>query len=763
MSDRSQPARARAGASGPLRLEELTQLWERGLSLLLREMIAKAWGAPAQSPSALYAAMQRPERARAMLRDMPARERAILQQLAHAGGRMRGESARKALLLRGAGDCARALRQLLELGLILPAPSTQLTVLEHEPLLVHQGFLSMELALTPALYALLTRSHEPGASHAEGHEVPERGEVGAWEGSARLVRRASVEALELDLLHLCAALTRAPLRLNRSGMPNRRSLSRLARGLCLPGLDAGIAHEDLDLSDPEQADYLAFLMALARQLELLSLQDQALLAQPARVEALMCAPEPERNRALLSAIRDVKVWSEVLSHGIAHGLSDEGLVSRQLSITEPNGAPLIGARGYVLSLLRRAHLRGWTPLEALVELGTRFDRDYLPRVLERASVEVSPQAYLRIWLTHALCWMGVVELGEGQDEARVDLMRFTARGMRVLGVEDAPEPAHTTQPCLIVQPNLEVTVLLDAADTADLAKLYQLARRVTLADRAATFRLSAESVQRGYALGLDAAKAAAFLSERGLTPLPESIRVQLEEWERLWRRVMLRADGVLLRHADPDQLDLALEQLRVVWRDRAPHVERLAPDAAFIDHPDPPGLSKLLEQRQGLRLDYMGELPATMRAPDALTLTVQPQALDLVSAHALRQLASLEGQGAGTQRWRLDLDAIHARCGDDALEHLLGWLEPRLVGGVAPAQTLTLRSMMERPPRAILSEPMVLITMEDAQTARLLSEVPQVRALGAQLIADAVLALPAHREAALRALLASLSMTLRRA
>lgn len=568
----------------------------------------------------------------------------------------------------------------------------------------------------------------------QNQDLLERG-LHAHQGEASRVRATSLESLELDLIHLSCALERYPLKLNKSGTPNRRSLARFCQGIVMPSQQ--LTTDGLDLQNPEEIDYLAFLLALLLELGILHCDEQNLTARAHHEPAQrhFTHHEERRNRTLSAAVRNLKHWSEVISAQLSgEGSPSEHQVEAQLSLTQTNGAPLIGARGYLLSVLKRAAPAEWTCQDDLIELCLQLDRDYLPRVLNRTSSPLEPAQYVALFIEHMLFWLGIVELAQDKDD-HTKLVRLTPRGQRWLETHDAPalpEGAHA--PCLIIQPNLEIMVFLDAAPIPVLFKLYKLAERATLADRVATFKLGAESVQRGYSLGLDAAKAIAFFDKHSHTPLDQTLRFQLEDWERVWQRLTLFADGLLLRHQDPDAFDIILGHLQHEWRE-VPELQfiRLSHGSAFVTSPTLEPLTRTIERYPNLIIDHLGYIPPCLHfndLNDPLSFEVNPLHCDFVTSRELEQVAAWERERSKpfTRQYSLDIERIKAKWPEDPLGAALTWLRPRATGpegGMPPATELTLRALLRRPqPRAQLAHDILVIHFNDAHSAELFGAIP---------------------------------------
>ena len=705
---------------GPLSEEEIQWLSGRGLHVTLWRHLATQWDqdsdveaeafaqALAQTPSAA----RKVEAADASLQD-------ILGFVAAEGGRLRGELLRKAYLLRTLEDVTPHIQEALAQGLLVSIPSADQHDLTKDALFDQATYLQTDLALPQGVYA-----HLSGRPASQETWALERGAQGV---RARAISgaHASLDALELNLLHLCDALNAEPLRLNKSGAPNRRSLARFVEGILPPGEADPIG--DLDAQDIAQLDYVAYLLALALALNMIQVQDQSARVEFEPMQAFFARPQDARHRALEGALQNLKAWNEVLSAKLDGDGAQEQDLDAQLSLLTTNGEWLISARGYVLSVLRRAKIgTQWVRLEDVVELCVDLDRDYLPRVLSGYS-DAQPETYVRLCIQRLLGWSGLLEstTDEVTDEA---LIRLSERGHALI----ASQPHADAQgPCLVVQPNFEVMVFLDNAPTPVLFQLYQIATRVTLADRVVTFRLTSQSIQRGYALGMSVERTLAFLNASGHTPLDQTITFQLEDWARMWARVTLYASGVLLRHEDPDAFDLVVGQLKHEWRDRDIELLRLSPGAAFASHVDMDAFERMFTHNPSVVIDYLGHIPACLDFTQGLHFTLRPALCDIITFEEIDSVAQrLPEQGTRLQwHYTLDLDAAAKRWPQDTLEHLLGWLRPRAIGGLGAAQELILRSRLDKAPQAGVREDLLVVHFESAHISELFAQVPRAQDL----------------------------------
>ncbi len=738
----------KSDVGGPLETDELQALFERGYSLSSKRFLAEGWGiAPESEEEAVAVRVTDPDIAEERLEGISKLQRVTLSQVAASGGRMRGENLRRDLLLRGFGDTEAVLRELVVESLLIPLPNPGESELDIEALLEQDAFLQRDLAVTVPLKEWLTEEAESLGPEA----------LDQWSGEIRATHADSIDSLELNLLHFSSLLQKESLRLNIDGTPNRRSLARFGRGITLPG-ESGEAAENLDLNDAVQLDYLSFLLALSLELGFVEQRDQEIVGGFEGVEDYFCADQDERNKLLSSGFRGLKYWSEVESLSLtrAGGPADS---EEHFSQFEPTGEPLIGARGYVLSVLKRARLSQWTPVEAIVDLCAQLDRNYLPRALSKVEPPVAPRRYIEAVLRRGLTWLGVIEFGKSEDD--VEMMRLTARGAKLLGIKVDRDAAQDTGPppgeCLVVQPNFEVMLFLDPAPLHVVYRLYQVGQREKLSERVANFRLTAESVQRGLGMGLVADEVIDTLNEYSHAPLPDTVAFQMRDWERVHRKLELFANGVLLRHADADKLDLLVGQLEHAQRGEKFEVRRLGPTSVFIPQADPDGLERLVDQNDGLLIDYLGEVPPSLYFVDVLEVMVDPLETDIITASELDRIGTkLEDSTERSVFYKLEVGKIARRWEDDPLGHVVEFLDERTDGGLPAAQALRLRSLLEKPLQVAISRGVTVVVLENAEIAARFAEVPETDSLIQQRLGDVAFAIKKGHEDELNELLEEL-------
>lgn len=699
MSNRSERPRS---SQGPVTGEELLRLLERGYADASFRFFARTWNVGEEVADVAKVA----ENGHGQTLDVTTLDpttRAVFGIIAQRGGRVRGENLRRDLLLRGFGESEQTLRELIVDGqlVVLPNPG------EHDcniDSILEQGtFLQRELAVLNSTYA-----------HLDAFDDDDSLDAPAWKSVRIPGQQATVDDLELNLLHLCSLVRRDPLKLNKDGTPNRRSLGRVARGISMPGTPGEVAG-DLDLHDAEQLDYLTFLVSMARELQLLADFKTTYRTDDDALDHFFHNDGAERDRRLIDALQRLRFWNEIDSLRLGQSAM-RNVDDNHFSQRESTGQPLIGARGFVVSVLRRAQFTDWVGLDALVQLCTQLDRQYLERTLSQLPRKPDPVEFIQAVLERTLVWAGMLELGHADDETR--LARLAPRGARALGLKDVT-PSDQPEGCLIVQPNFEVMTFLDNCPITILHELYRVGERRKLSDRVGTFQLVAESVQRGYALGADAESLIALLEKFGHTPVPDSVAFQLRDWERVHHRLTIHLGGAALRHPDPERFDLICGQLAHDLRESTAELIRLGARDAFVTGGEHAAVQRAADAHPSLILDALGPPPRCIYFVDPLVLMVDPYECDVVTRIELDRIAQPlpDESSARSLFFELDTDKIKERFADDPLTGISEFLDPRCEGGLPAAQSLRLQAELETPARFHLESDLTVVTFESLKTA----------------------------------------------
>jgi len=229
-------------------------------------------------------------------------------------------------------------------------------------------------------------------------------------------------------------------------------------------------------------------------------------------------------------------------------------------------------------------------------LGWQFS----PITDEAQGWEVVEAQFIRNILNGPLHWMGLVDLGYtgrvDEDGAALQPVayRITEIGAWLLGLGESPKlPADEGQ--VVVQPNFQIFALDPISDQV-LATLDQFAERVS-AERAIEYKLTRESVYAGQQKGWTARQVTEYLEETSGAPLPQNVARTMEEWEALYRRIVIHRRTALAQTATSQVMDalLADETLAaLLGRRLTPTVALLKPTKNAVMH-----LERKL-QKQGL-------------------------------------------------------------------------------------------------------------------------------------------------------------------
>lgn len=311
------------------------------------------------------------------------------------------------------------------------------------------------------------------------------------------------------------------------------------------------------------------------------------------------------------------------------------------------------------------------------------------------------------------------------------MIQLTERGRDLVQRDEdshVPEDEeHDLPGCVLVQPNFEVMVFLDGATLGTLYELYRVGRRIRLADRSAVFQLAPDTVQRGYAGGLDAEQLIGFLEQRSQVPLPDAVSFQLRDWERIHRRLVLYADGILLRHHDPERLDLIVGQLKHDARDSVDFdIVRLSATAAFLPQTHIDYLDRMLDREGGLLIDYLGPLQPSLQFVDRMVVELDLERTDIVTLSELERIGEvLDTVRAPRRHIRLRAADIASRWPQDALDEVLNFLRPRVIGGLPAEQEIVLRTSLGQQIEALAAAPRVVVNFPDEAIADLVASIPR--------------------------------------
>jgi hypothetical protein len=145
-------------------------------------------------------------------------------------------------------------------------------------------------------------------------------------------------------------------------------------------------------------------------------------------------------------------------------------------------------------------------------------------------------------LETACVWLGLIERSNVR-ESDEPVLRVTPFGRWIAGKRVEPSLPHLGQAPLAVGANFQI--LLYRPTPRRVWALSAFAEAQSL-DRVSTYVLSAESLIRALASGIDLSQITAFLDRQNGGPIPQNVAYTLAEWDRGYRRVWLRRAVVLV-------------------------------------------------------------------------------------------------------------------------------------------------------------------------------------------------------------------------
>ena len=190
------------------------------------------------------------------------------------------------------------------------------------------------------------------------------------------------------------------------------------------------------------------------------------------------------------------------------------------------------------------------------------------------------------WARERLFLFGMLDLGE--EEGKPVSMRLTPLGAKALGIELREGEAESAP--LIVNPDFEVILFPDESSYDLITDLDRFAERIS-SDSAYRYKLTATSIEKAVAEGLEPASILKTLSEHSRVDVPQNVIYSIGQWAGKVKFVRQTVVS-LVRGRNKEVIDRILhdEKLR-------PHVvERLSPTALLLS-PDLPRdeFAKLLE------------------------------------------------------------------------------------------------------------------------------------------------------------------------
>ncbi len=442
----------------------------------------------------------------------------------------------------------------------------------------------------------------------------------------------------------------------------------------------------------EQGNLKGFAIALALGTGLLLQQRERITADAESSEFFARAPRAQIERLFQSWLR-LENWSEFFH--IAEIETDNQIIPRSgpgsyewdySSSDVPTAQSLVGARAYLIGILKRAggqSLGQWQSLASLQTLvkaenpeflipprrarysyGRRGEDEYegfWPRGQNRWNSGFARGAdwnqvegrFLRQMLAEPGCWLGLVAIARDKN-GEVVAFRLSPLGAHLLGLSDQiPDLEAQTQgeKPLIVQPNFEIIAYTDAGH---LRALYQLERFATRerAERVAHYKLSRDSVYRGLQDGLSAAEMREFLEQHSRSGVPQNIAYSLDDWEKLWQSITLAPAASVIEAGTETEMDAFLGTLP------AGAATRLAPNWATIEARYLEAARDHLATKSARAFDYGLAIERAFTTDENLKIAVPRANLDLWLQSKLEQFAEPLPDERSKARFQITPDSM---------------------------------------------------------------------------------------------------------
>ena len=544
-------------------------LLDRDLRFL--EVIARRWGLllehrrKAEVLDQLESSLLRPEAVRATLADLSPEERAALDALLAAGGRMPAESFTR----------------------------------DHGPIRpVGPGRLQREEPWRQPASGAEGLWYRGLIAHGFEIETPEGGQSGA-----------PVLYIPSDLLpllpsprrgepHFVVASVPPPAQQMGSGPSFRQDVCTFLiylHGMTVrPGPKGALPQKHrrrlLGALLERDPDRLALIEHLARRLGLIEEHDRRLELNSPRARVWLRASPARQLRALQIGWRDSPDWNELWR-----------VPELECQPTGWKNDPL-ATRLRFLGWLARCPADEWLSIESFIQAlkstdpdFQRPDGDYDGWYIRDAgtghyltgfeSWERVEGALIRHFLTRPLLWLSVVMLG--MEQGRPVAFRITPEGEALLAGKEPPEPGLTLP--LAVAPDLTVRAPLEGS----LYDRFQAARFAQRVKDAPPFgyRISPESLSHSREQGIALSQILAFLERATNRNLPRNVTALLRDWDRKADKIALRR-GVLLQTAD----EQTLKELQRLPQTRDYLQQVLGPQAALVAEEDWLGLVRELKK-----------------------------------------------------------------------------------------------------------------------------------------------------------------------
>ncbi len=295
---------------------------------------------------------------------------------------------------------------------------------------------------------------------------------------------------------------------------------------------------------------------------------------------------------------------------------------------------------------------------------------------------------VQVWLKYALStwlyYLGLVELGLEpsplstiQNETVVSF-RLTDLGRSLLFpqlAESIEVNNNTIKQAWIVQPNFEVMVYLEDINPVQLALLERHGERIDVQQHIARYRLTRDSVYKGWENGSSFEEFMAALMAGSKVNLPQNVEVELQQWGNLREQITLHKQAKLLEFPDEQTRESAFKKGLVgkPMGDRFVLVGELTTAKPWISE----------------RIDYTQPLPRCLSITEDGVVTLQQSIPDLLIHDQLNRWMEVQADGI----WQLTRTSVSnaVKAGAKA-EQLMEFLQSRWMQGIPPLLSVAIQA-----------------------------------------------------------------------
>lgn len=452
-------------------------------------------------------------------------------------------------------------------------------------------------------------------------------------------RRA--QAVVLDILGVLGAVRDiGGVNLTSAGRIRVNEIRRISKRL---GWDAADEAQDTHLPDATRAFVWALLGA-----DLVA-GSNGTASVPVALEEVARRPAPSLIHAVLAGFLRANDWAEETVRPLdeycrtARGAARFALLVALASLPDPHAWYQLDE--FARALFDRIGL--YMKVHSIYQVHTMPSRS-APAMDEGQRARASWDHNEAPWMDAALrTWLfafGIVELEVA--DASVQRFRLTDLGRTILWCDAAATEAPrdgVAGLAWVVQPNFDLVVYLENTGTQQLSFLEQYAERINVAQHAAQYRLTRESVYRGLESGGDIEHLVTGLEAGSRTPMPSNVQIEIRGWAGLRERITLRRAVNLMEFPDGAAREVAL----------ATGVEGTPLGDRFLLMA--PGQNDAC-RRTGCTqvIDYGRPASSCLRIDEAGVVKLGATTPDLVTAGILDLWATREGDGV----WRFTREGV---------------------------------------------------------------------------------------------------------